>query len=265
MTSPIQQKIGSLLAAKLQSQSGARVDMYLADRVPVSASSSNVLIGYTPRFGKPTAQQVVAFISHKLGVDVDAKLETLQALASADGRKAGLAVVVAPKPARIDIRHKDDMIAVSSTMFMDQKIGANWDVKQGPDGVEFLECTRAEDVNKLLNTAIASQGALSGTIRFGEQGVTASVETNVGDFVEFYTEQGLRRGDVTKVGPGEKVSILADDRQWVVDQPAVLKVLRLNPKAEEEKNKQIESFYATIWDHDFAKQLVRNTPAKGAK
>jgi hypothetical protein len=250
------QKAGALLAAKLQQQSGARVDMFLADSVPVSASSSKVLIGYTARFGQPDAKQVVAFVAHKFAGKLDPKLETLQAVASKTGKTA-MSLVLASKRAIMPISEKPNMLAVSSTMFMDQTIGANWEVKTRADGTEYFECIRGENVQELINMSIASQGPLSGVIRFGEQ-VTASVEVGIGDFVEFYTDQGIRRGDVTKVGQDGKVSILAEDRQWVVEAPAVRSILRLNPKAEEEKNKSMESFYAAIWGPEFAKKLVRN-------
>lgn len=251
------QLAGSLLAAKMQQKSGARPDMYLADSTPVNASDAKILVGFSPRFGNPTTQEVVSFVTHKFGGDFDSHLETLTVHASNDGRKAGVSLVLSPKRATLAITEKSNMIAVSSTMFMDQTIGANWEIKSNADGSQYFECIRGENVQEIINTAIASQGAISGGVHFGTD-VTAAVQCGVGDFVEFYTEEGIRRGDVTKVHADGKVTILAEDRQWTVDAPAVQKILRLNPKAEEEKNKQMESFYASIWGKEFASKLVRN-------
>jgi hypothetical protein len=244
--------IGAKLAAKQQERACTRPDMYVADYIPVSASAAKLLIGFEPSLGVPQNQVIASFVTHKFKGELDASLDTV---ASHVGqRKAGVSVIVSPKRVTAHIGAKDEMIAMSSTMFMDQTIGASWEVRTRPDGTEYLECVRGENLPELLNTAIASQGALQGAITFASSEVVAAVETSEGDFVEFYTEQGLRRGDVTKV-TGDKVSILADDRQWSVDKAAVQRILKLNPKAEEAKRKQDESFYATFYGADFAKKM----------
>jgi hypothetical protein len=245
--------IGAKLAAKQQERACKRPDLYAADYIPVSASSANLLIGYEPTLGLPTASHVVAFVANLTKGSVDTAIDTIASYESGP-RKAAVSVIVSPRKHVAPITAKEDMIALSSTMFMDQSIGASWEIKQSPDGNEYLQCIRNEDLPELLQTAIASQGVLSNPITFASANVCASVEVNEGDYVEFYTEQGLRRGDVTKV-TGDRVSILADDRQWSVEKPAVQRVLRLNPKAEEAKRKQDESFYATFYSPDFAKLL----------
>jgi hypothetical protein len=245
-------KIGSQLAAKQQARACSRPDLYLADYVPVGASAAKVLIGFDPSLGLPQSNMIAAFVTHKFKGELDVALDTVASHVGT--RKAGVSVMVTPKRVVAHISASEDMVALSSTMFMDQTIGASWEVKQRPDGTEYLECVRGENIPELLNTAIASQGALQGAITFASSEVIAAVEPNEGDFVEFYTEQGLRRGDVTKV-TGEKVSILADDRQWSVDKAAVQRILKLNPKAEEAKRKEHESFYATFYGPDLAKKM----------
>jgi len=261
MPSPMTQLLSKKLAAKLQTMSGARADMHISDSVPVTASSTKILIGFDSRLGHPTAEQITAFVSHKFQGQVDAKLETAEAIASVDGKRSGVAVVVAPLRLTKPISEKEHMTTiVANTLFLDQTIGANWEIRKNADGTEFLECLRGENVNQLLNTVIASQGALHSPLKFGEN-VTAAVDTSVGDFVEFYTDVGIRRGDVTKVSD-DKVTILADDRQWVVDKPSVTRILRLNPKKEDAKRKQIETFYSAIWGPDFAKKLAQTLPTE---
>lgn len=253
----VTQRIGAELAARMKEQSGTRADMYLSDYVPVSASSAKIMIGFDSRFGSPNANQVLAFVNHRFGGELDTVVNTVTAHVSSDGRKHGISVIVSPQRLTLPYEERSGMLAVSHTMFMDQQIGANWETKEGPDGRKYLECIRGENLPEILNTAIASQGPLHGAIRFNEHGVTANVEVHVGDFVEFYTEQGgLRRGDVTKID-GDKISILAEDRQFVVDAPAIRMVLVLNPKVEEQRKKELEAFYSLTKGPEFARKLVR--------
>jgi hypothetical protein len=250
-------RIGAQLSARLKEQSGARADMYLSDYVPVSASSAKIMIGFDGRFGTPNANQIVAFTTQRFNGELDTEIATVSTHASTDGRKHGLSVIVRPQELKLPYEERANMIAVSHTMFMDQQINANWEVAEGPDGRKYLKCTRGENLPALLNTAIASQGPLHGAIRFNEAGVTANVEVHVGDFVEFYTEQGgLRRGDVTKIDK-DKVSILAEDRQFIVDAPAIRMVLSLNPKVEEARRQELEAYYSITKGPAFAKLLVR--------
>jgi hypothetical protein len=253
----ITQRIGAQLAARMKEQAGTRADMYLADYVPVSASSAKIMIGFDGRFGAPNANHVLAFVNHRFNGELDTEINTVTAHVSSDARKHGVSVIVRPQCLKLPYEERTGMLAISSTMFMDQQIGNNWETKEGPDGRKYLECVRGENLPEILNTAIASQGPLHGAIRFNEHGVQSSVEVHVGDFVEFYTEQGgLRRGDVTKID-GDKISILAEDRQFVVDAPAVRMVLALNPKVEEQRKKEMEAFYALTKGPEFARKLVR--------
>ena len=251
------QRAGAALAAKLKELKGARGDMYFAGYTPVSASSAKLLIGFNGQLGAPELNHVTAFVNKLTGGALETHLNSVNT--HSNGRKSGLTVVVSSHRQTLPESAKHEMIAVSSTMFMDTKINANWEIKAGHDGHKYLECNRSENIPELLNMAIASQGVLSAPITFSDV-AQATVAVNKGDFVEFYADGGLHRGDVTKLS-GDEVAILADDRQWLVDRAAVTKVLRINPKAQEEQSKEQEAFYATIWGKEFAKALTRSPKA----
>lgn len=250
------------LRAKLNAAKGvSRADMYLADVQPVSASSAKLLIGYNPRFGTPSHEQVTDLVTaatlHRsqtgpLGI----QLETL-CDHPVNTAKAAVSVVVSAPRLTADISAKNQMVALSSTMFMDERIHANWEIKTGPDGTKHLECMRKEDVPSLLNTAIASQGVISRGVSFTDPEIqaVAAVQCNVGDFVEFWADGGLHRGDVTSCGEDE-INIHGDDKQWKVSRAAVTKTLRLNTKAANDEKKRQKAVFSAIWGENFAKQLV---------
>ena len=250
------------LRAKLTAAKGAdRADLYLADSVPVSASSAKLLIGYTPRFGTPTHAQVENFVTattsrfSKSGI-LKAELESLTDH-PINTVQAAVSLVVNAPTLTATAAHKDHMVAVSSTMFYDDKIQANWELKANAAGIEHLECMRKENVPELLQTAIASQGIISKTLTFQtpELQAVAAVQCNVGDYVEFWAEGGLRRGDVTKC-EGDEVVIESEDRPLKVSRAAITKIIRLNQKAANEQKKNLISFYSTIWGPEYAKQMV---------
>lgn len=251
------QRAGAALAARMKEIKGARGDMYLAGYTPVSASSAKLLIGFNGQSGAPELNHVTAFVNKLTGGTLDTHLNSITEHQA--GRKSGLTVVVSSKRQMLPVEASKQMIAVSSTMFMDTQINANWEIKASPDGHKYLECNRSENIPELLNTAIASQGVLSAPITFADV-AQATAAVNKGDFVEFYADGGLHRGDVTKLS-GDEVAILSDDRQWLVDRAAVTKVLRINPKAQEEQRKTEEAIFATIWGKDFAKSFVRSPRA----
>ncbi len=254
---------GAALRAKLNDMKGVgRADMYFADVMPVSASEAKLLIGYSPRNPVPTHEQVAAFVSAGTQRMVSTgpltvQLETLTNH-PINSVEAAVSVLVS-SPRRIaNLNAKDRMVVVSNTMFYDDNLKANWEIRSGDDGVKFLECTRKENVPELLNTAIASQGILNKTVSFAtpEVATTAALQCSVGDFVEFWAGDGLRRGDVTKVN-GDELTIQGDDKPWNVPCGAVTKILRLNVKAQNAEEKRQLAMYTAIWGPEFAKQLVK--------
>lgn len=259
---------GAALRAKLTTIKGAdRADLYLADTVPVSASEARLLLGYNPRFGTPTQAQVASFVGaatqnlSKSG-PLKVQLETLKDHPVSSVHAAMSVVVSSPRRiASLDASR--NFLAVSSTMFYDNALQANWAVKDGPDGVKFLECTSKENVPELLNTAIASQGLLSRPVSFAmpELEAVATTQVSVGDYVEFWADGGLRRGDVTKVN-GDEVTISGEDRPWTVPAASVNRILRLNAKAQKEEENRELAVFSAIWGKDFANELVKLNKAK---
>jgi len=250
------------LREKLTAAKGAdRGDLYLADVVPVSASSAKLLIGYVPRFGTPTHSQVANFVTATTSrfSQSGALKPELASLTDhpVNSVQAAVSLVVNAPSLTATPEHKDHMVAVSSTMFYDKSIKANWELKSSPEGTKYLECMHKENVPELLQTAIASQGIVSKTLTFQtpELQAVAAVQCNVGDYVEFWADGGLRRGDVTKC-EGDEVVIDSDDRPLKVSRAAVTKVIRLNQKAAGEEKKRLVAFYSTIWGPEYAKQLV---------
>lgn len=255
------------LRAKLTALKGsARADMYLADVLPVSASTAKVLIGYSPAFGAPTHEQVVSFVAAstarhmqvrdalsgsllvQLGTLTDHPVSTV---------KAGVSVLVNASKITAPVDESKNMIAVGGTMFMDKEFGANWEIRTQADGSKVLECTRTENVPQLLETAVASQGLISGArVSFAdpELQACASLQVEVGDFVEFWADGGVRRGDVTAVN-GDKVTV-QDDRPWNINPSAVTNILRKNTKAVNEDKKHKLAVFSAIWGKDFAGKFV---------
>ena len=243
--------IGKALAHDQKSVQGYRGDMYYADYLPLNRAEAKVMIGYDRRFGRPTLNQVGSFVTAKFNGEIDPKLASVQY--HEKGLQHAVTVASTMVTKRLPVESRDEMVAVSSTMFLDTSLNESWEIK-ADGGKEFLECVRDEDIQSVL-AAARNKKVVTASVSF-ENIATGSVEYNSGDTVEFIGDGILRTGKVKSKSEG-KATISSDDQSFHVDEQAVIKILEVNPKTAETQRQEQYNFYKQIYGDQFARELIK--------
>lgn len=244
--------IGKALAHDQKSVLGYRGDMYFADYLPLNRAEAKVMVGYDKSLGRPTLNQIGSFVTAKFHGEVDPKLASVQ-YHETNRLQHAATVAVAMVTSRLPIEAREEMTAVSSTMFLDTSLNRSWEIK-ADGGKEYLECVRDEDIQSVL-AAARNKKVVTAAVSF-ENIATGSVEYNTGDTVEFIGNGILRVGTVKSKGEG-KATISAEDQSYHVDAQAVIKIIEVNPKTAEAQRQEQFNFYKQIYGEKFARELVK--------
>jgi hypothetical protein len=126
---------------------------------------------------------------------------------------------------------------VANTLYLDQTIGANWKVAANPNtGKKYLECVRSEDIAGMLNSAKVRHATASFT---GTNTAVGFILPEKGDYVEFFADNGLRQGEVTKVKDNEASIVEEGGETFLVEIPNITRMLRKNSKSRSAENEQL--------------------------
>lgn len=243
--------IGKKLAHQQKAVAGYRGDMYFADHLPLNRAEAKVMIGYDRSLGRPTANQVGAFVTAKFNGEVDPKLASVQY--HEKGLQHAVTVAGTLVSKRLPIEHREEMTVLSSTMFLDTELNESWEIK-ADGGKEYLECVRDEDIHGIL-AAARGKHVVSASCSFANV-ATGSVEYNTGDTVEFIGD-GILRVGVVKSKSDRKATISADDQSFHVDEQAVIKIIEVSPKTAEAQRQEQYNFYKKIYGDEYARAFVK--------
>lgn len=232
-----------------------RLDLSLQDYTVLADNhSARILIGFDPKLKTPTTQAVANYIQAKFDGKLEPQMAT--ALLHAESPTPAVSVIVATSRKIRPLADAKAMIPViANTLYLDQTIGANWEVKTSEAGKKYLACVRSEDVSGMLQSAKAKFATASFT---GSRTAVGFVLPEKDDFVEFFAEDGLRQGYVTKVKDRE-VSITEEDGStYVVEVPSITKMIRKNKKSlTKEQEQLIQALTPAMVDRSLAEKLVR--------
>lgn len=233
---------------------GLRSDLRITDSVEIEPESTyRIVLSYERGLGAPKLGDVRQFIT----ASFEGKLVPNMATARIHdtGRHHGVSLVVESRKITRPYSDRKSMIpVVANTMFMDTVMKENWTVKRDENGSQHLECTRDENIGRLIGQSISASVNHPG-LMFGDETVAGACCPETGDVVQFYAENAQRQGTVMSV-KGEDVRISeADGNTFIVPMASVISVITKNPKSEQEAVNEQANFYAQFLGKDFAKQM----------
>lgn len=261
----IADRLADRLAHKVTAAGLDRIDLSVQDfAVAREGNSARVMIGFDPKLKFPDTQAIARFITSRF----EGKLETKTATAQVHPDIHAVSVIVTSMTStrplddlRMTIAGTDKkqfIPVIANTLYMDQTIGANWEIKTNPEsGTKYLAQVRTEDIAGMLAKARVRHATAS----FGKgHTAVAFILPESGDYVEFFADNGLRQGEVSKT-KGEEVTIVDEGgATYLVEQSNVTRMLRKNTKkTKQQEDAMIEALVPTMGNRKLAEELVRGT------
>lgn len=251
----IADKIADRLVSKAAVAGLDRLDLSIQDyTVLADAHSARILIGFDRRQACPTIASLERFVQAKF--DGRLHVEASTALWHKDAQSPCVSVIVATARKTREFNDRKGLVPViANTLYLDQTINANWEVKTNDAGKKILVCVRDEDVPGLLQSAKAKYATASFT---GSQTAVGFILPEKGDFVEFFADGGLRQGQVNKVKDNEASIVEEDGTTHLVDIPSITRMLKKNAKSLTKQQEQlVQALIPTMGSRELAEKLVR--------
>jgi hypothetical protein len=246
MKMSIADKLADRLAEKAAVAGLDRLDLSVQDfALAKDGKTARVLIGYEAKYKHPTGQAIERFVQARFDNVLDTKLET--ALWHTDLPKPCVSVIVSARTLTRPLADLKVTVAgtdkkrftpiVANTIYLDSVIGANWTVEVNPEtGKKYLAQVRAEDIGGMLNQVRVKHAVAS----FGHSNTAvAFIVPEAGDYVEFFADNGLRQGEVSKVKDNEASIVEEGGNTYLTEIQNITKMLRKNPKSKSKEQKEL--------------------------
>lgn len=244
-------RLYSKLEEKMSNQLGYRGDLYTADAKSINKNTSKILIGFNSQLGHPTLADLSKYIVKNFDGRISPKLETARVYPES----CGVSVIVSKvRPTRAYSDRKQ-MIAVASTLFLDEQLGDKWEVEQNGDKVHLARVDE-EDISEIISQRMKRMQIKSSHLSFAsvsEEKCFASVQA--GDTVKFFKDNTVQEGVVLSVG-ATKSTIKAGDKNVVVDTPAIFEVVKVNSALDQSKIRTLREYYEKAYPAGYGKLYI---------
>lgn len=260
----IADRLAENLAAKMAVSGVERMDLTLQDyAVAKDGGSARILVGFDRKLKAPTSNAIAKFVSTRFDGKLQANLATAVELSDLNAVSLIVTSMTKTRPlsdlnlvmsGTNNVKQLTPVIA--NTLYLDQVIGSNWQICTNPEtGAKYLAQTRTEDVAGMLEKARVRHATAS----FGKaQTAVAFIMPEAGDYVEFFADQGLRQGEVSRVKGDEATIVDEGGATYIVEQQNVTRMLRKNTKSTtKHENALIQALIPTMVDPKLAEELVR--------
>lgn len=242
------EKILAKLEDKMVKDVGYRSDMYVADFISASKSHGKLLIGYDKTLGHVNGDDVRKFVVRNFGGKLIPNMKSC-VLHKDDG---AVSVIVSMNLPTRKYSDRNKMVAISSTMFLDEELGDAWEVKE-VDGTKFLEQVCREDIDAIV-TNRRNRMALKGsrlTFASVKDGIPAVLSP--GDIISYHYKGEVCEGKVES-SDGNVVKVRTKNYPVrVISVTDVIRLVEVNPG---KIKRELYDYYKTIWGPDMAKDLT---------
>lgn len=258
-----------MLALRLQNrlaQAGLdRSDLSLHDYAKIDDETVHLLVAFDSKLGNPSSDSVERFCEARFKGELMPNMAT--ARYHLDQEQKTVSVVASVKQLTRPLADARDprklAVIVANTLYMDQQIDANWEVRQNEEtGKKYLAQVRKVDLDGLLGS-VKNKFA---TASFDGMQATASIIPEKGDYVRFFAHDGVRTGEVVKT-KGQEATINEDDGgTYNANFSEVLEILKKSEKRiSREDAELIEQLTPTMGSRELAEELVRTGTFKGKR
>lgn len=240
------------LGQKLDKVVGHRGDMHIADFKRVDENSGHLLIGFDKAIGPVTTNDVTAFVASTFNGHVAPILETAKQY-TAEG---AVSLMINRHVVTRQVEDKDKMLAVSSTMFLDQEMGDTWEVSSHSDGTQYLSRRARDDISAIVTERRRRMQIQASVVTFGNALSAGVPNLNSGDEVRFFVDGKILDGKVTSVGA--EIKIKAAGTSYSVAREAVTEILQVSPDTKRNVEQYLADYFGDAYgDKSFAQQLSK--------
>jgi hypothetical protein len=242
---------------RMATASGTRSDIRVTDQRALRDGSFKIALSYDKALSQPKVSDIKNYVSSKFDGKLVANLAT--ARVHTEGRHHGITLIVTARRHTMKmeaLRDKERFIpVVANTTFMDTTLKANWNVRTGPNGKQYIECAHEEDIAGLLSNAITASTRNDIGLRLGSETVASATMPEKGDVVKFFADNAQRTGTVSRI-KGDEVYIAEEDgNTFVVPCVSVINIVEKNPKSAQRELNEQASFYAQFEPKEFVKEM----------
>jgi hypothetical protein len=259
MKQNITERIASRFKAAQAASVGHRGDMYLADYLPVTKLTAQVLVGYESTLGVPTKKDLIAFTTG-LSNEMCAMVKTAQHYPQKDAISLFVCKQAETKTLEEASNPKEFHENVPGQQWMHTRTAEVWNV-DNINGEKVLVREQEDDIAAILEARknCTRTASVTKDISFNEikeaQGIG---HIDVEDLVEFLYNDEIGKGIVKRVvntDTGARVVVDQNGNMLDISIESITKVMPASQNVAKEKS-HLYNYYKAIYGEEYARQLI---------
>ncbi len=240
------------LDRKMSKAVGHRGDMHVADFAPIDPNAGRLLIGYDASLGPIAGSDVTSFVARQF----QGQIVPVMATARLHKSVGAVELIINRTVPTRKVEDKSEMMAIASTMFLDQELGDTWEVKSHADGTKYLARVSKDAIGDIVAERRRRMHVQASTVTFANTLSSGVPNLTAGDTVRFYADSQLHEGKIKSVGA--EVAIQADAGMFNVAPEAVTEILQVSQQTNEEIQSYLGEYFADAYGYEnYADQLTR--------
>lgn len=241
------------LDAKMAKQIGHRGDMHIGDFSGISKNAGRLLIGYDRALGPVVGSDVTAFVARQF----EGRLVPMMETAKLHRPEGAVEVVVHRTVPTRRIEDSTRMLAVASTLFLDQELGDQWEVKSHADGTKYLSRVANDNISAIVAERRRRMAIHASTVTFANALSAGVPNLSKGDEIRFYADSQLHVGKVKQVGA--EVTVAAESGSYTIAPEAVVEILQVSEATTNEIKSYLGDYFKDAYGFDnYADELTRD-------
>lgn len=247
------------LRSKIDKTVGHRGDLHIEDSSKIDGDSVYAMIRYSPDFGVPSTEDLVAFVGAEFGGSIRPVLESAVRTQKDDTVLMILSRNMLTRP----FEEAQEMVPVTAgAVYMDRALRDTWSVEHGSDGTPFLKRICDDDIGQI----VADRRRRMTTAGQKRMSISAALNNcvphaNEGDVVRvFWNGMPVSGCLVMAVGANDLTLQVPNCGQVAVAKSSVMKIEETSPKKLKEMKKQLEEYYKKAYGNpEYAEELTDET------
>jgi len=235
-------KLYERLETKMSDQLGYRGDLFVADHQTINANTAKLLIGYNKSLNQPTVSDVSKFIVKAFGGKITPKLETARIYPTT----GAVALIVGKIRVTRAFADRKNMLAVSSTLFLDQQIGDKWEV-QKEGSKTYLARIDSENIEEIVAQRMQKMQLKASVMTFANiQQEQCLASAQAGDTVKFFYDGNEHTGQIISIGP-VKATIKTRGGNIAVDPAAIFEIVKVSRESQKNTADALRKYYENAY------------------